>query len=181
MEMASFVGVSLAATIAVAIALAALASAIMYSHRMPIPRFVPKVPVTLILPATGTLPELPGLFQDLCNQTLRPARLLISVESQEDPAFARVAAVAPAFPDLSIETVVAGISSRRAQKCTNILAALTRLRESDAFIVLFDADIRPQPWWLAMLVAPLAAGRADLVNGYRWPVPARQRAVPPLT
>jgi len=36
---------------------------------------------------------------------------------------------------------------------------------------LLDADIRPQSWWLAALVAPLAAGRADLVNGYRWPAP----------
>ena len=36
---------------------------------------------------------------------------------------------------------------------------------------MLDADIRPQPWWLAALVAPLAAGGADLVNGYRWLVP----------
>jgi hypothetical protein len=37
--------------------------------------------------------------------------------------------------------------------------------------VLIDADIRPQAWWLAALIAPLAAGRADIVNGYRWQAP----------
>ena len=48
-----------------------------------------------------------------------------------------------------------------------------RLRHStdDPYIVFFDADTRPQRWWLAALVAPLAAGRADVVNGYRWPAP----------
>jgi hypothetical protein len=33
---------------------------------------------------------------------------------------------------------------------------------------MLDADICPQPWWLAALVAPLATDGADLVNGYRW-------------
>jgi hypothetical protein len=59
----------------------------------------------------------------------------------------------------------------RSQKCTNLLAALAQLSADEAHVVLLDADIRPQPWWLASLVAPLAAGRADLVNGYRWPIP----------
>src|SRR5207244_96792 len=71
---------------------------------------------------------------------------------------------------LAIELVVAGLSGVRAQKLTNLLAALARLRDSDEYIVMFDADIRPQPWWLAALVAPLAAGRADIVGGYRWPI-----------
>ena len=61
----------------------------------------------------------------------------------------------------------------RGQKCTNLLAALARLDTDDGNVVLLDADIRPQPWWLAALVAPLAAGRADIVNGYRWQVPSK--------
>jgi hypothetical protein len=69
--------------------------------------------------------------------------------------------------------VVAGLSGERAQKCTNILAALERLGAEDAYVVLFDADIWPQPWWLAGLAGPLVAGRADIVNGYRWQVPQR--------
>jgi hypothetical protein len=57
---------------------------------------------------------------------------------------------------LNIEIVVAELSAAQ-PKCTNILAALAIDRD-DAPVVLLDADITPQPWWLAMLVAPLATG-----------------------
>jgi hypothetical protein len=93
----------------------------------------------------------------------------------DDRLSANVALVLPvtgALPGLD-ELVVAVLSPMRSQKCTNLLAALAQLDADDVYIVLLDADIRPQRWWLAMLVAPLAAGRADLVNGYRWPVPTR--------
>jgi hypothetical protein len=97
--------------------------------------------------------------------------LIVAVESSDDPAFERVAALGGHYAELDIELVVAGLSSLRSQKCTNLLAALTHLDDSDAYVVLLDADIRPQSWWLAALVAPLAAGRADIVNGYRWQTP----------
>jgi len=129
--------------------------------------------VALVLPATGPLPGLEDLLAALAAQSLRPRRLIVAVESCEDPAYARVAALAECYPQLNIRLVVAGLSPLRSQKCTNLLAALAQLDAEDAHIVLLDADIRPQPWWLAALVAPLAADRADLVNGYRWPVPAR--------
>jgi hypothetical protein len=105
-------------------------------------------------------------------QSPPPSRLIVAVESPEDPAYSRAAAVAGQYPQLNISLAVAGLSALRSQKCTNLLAALTHLDADDAYIVLLDADIRPQPWWLGALVAPLAAGRADVVNGYRWPVPA---------
>ncbi len=129
--------------------------------------------VTLVLPATGALPGLEDLFAALTAQSLRPRRLIVSVEAREDPAYRRVAALAEHFPQLNVRLVVAGLSPLRSQKCTNLLAALAQRDADDAYIVLLDADIRPQPWWLAMLVAPLAGGRADVVNGYRWPVPTR--------
>jgi len=127
--------------------------------------------VALVLPATGPLPGLEELLSALMVQSLQPYRLIIVVESRGDPAYARAAAAAEAYPQLKIEVVVAGLSSLRSQKCTNLLAALAQLEAEDAHIVLLDADIRPQTWWLASLVAPLAAGRADIVNGYRWQVP----------
>jgi Glycosyl transferase family 21 len=63
------------------------------------------------------------------------------------------------------------VYDHRGQKCTNILAAMSRLTPADRFVVMLDADICPQPWWLTALVGPLAAGRAEVVNGYRWMVP----------
>ena len=138
---------------------------------MLIPHTVPTVRATLILPATGSLPDLELLFAALCAQSLRPARLVVAVESRDDPAYDRIAELAPHYPALAIELVVAGLCDRRAQKLTNLLAALVRLGPTDHFVIFFDADIMPQSWWLASLVAPLAAGRADIVNGYRWQLP----------
>ena len=171
---AVLLGVAVAAAIALLGAVAALCFATLFRRQMLIPDGVPEgARVTLILPATGRLPALRGLFEDLRRQTLRPARLIVAVESRDDPAYRRIAEEAPHFPELPVETVVAGASAERAQKCTNLLAAFARLVPEDEYVVSFDADIRPQPWWLAALVGPIAAGRADIVNGYRWEVPQR--------
>jgi Glycosyl transferase family 21 len=151
--------------------LGSLALALLFAVRLRIPNDRPAACVTLVLPLTGPSPSLEELLAALTAQSLRPRRLIVAVESNDDPAFARVAALGGHYAELDIELVVAGLSSLRSQKCTNLLAALTHLDDNDAYVVLLDADIRPQPWWLAALVAPLAAGRADIVNGYRWLVP----------
>jgi hypothetical protein len=170
---ALLLAVSTAAAFTLLSTLAALACAVLFRIKMLIPSEVPDARATLILPATGPLPDLANLFRDLRRQTLRPARLIVAVESREDPAYDRVASELGNYPELPIELVVAGLSAERGQKCTNLLAALERLGSADDYVVTFDADIRPQPWWLASLVAPMAAGQADIVNGYRWQVPQR--------
>ena len=163
----------IAAAAAVFYSLSSVALALLFFARLRVLDDRLSASVALVLPATGALPGIEDLFAALTVQSLRPRRLIVSVEAREDPAYRRVAALAEHFPQLNIELVVAGLSPLRSQKCTNLLAALAQLDSDDAYIVLLDTDIRPQPWWLAMLVAPLAAGRADLVNGYRWPVPTR--------
>lgn len=163
---------SIAACVAVFYALGSLALGLLFFARLRVPNERLTARVTLVLPATGFLPRLEDLLDALVAQSLRPRRLIIAVESREDPAHPRVAAIAEHYTQLNIELVVAGLSRLRAQKCTNLLAALARLDPEDEHVVLLDADIRPQSWWLAALVAPLAAGRADIVNGYRWPAPA---------
>ena len=163
----------IAATAAVFLSLGGLALALLFAGHLRIPGELPAARVTLVLPLTGPNPDFTKLLAALAAQSLRPRRLIVAVESREDPAFARVAALGGDYRGLKIELVVAGVSGVRSQKCTNLLAALRHLDEADACVALLDADIRPQPWWLAALVAPLAAGRADIVNGYRWPVPQR--------
>ena len=161
----------IAATVAVFYALGSLALALFYAAHLQIPDERSRADVALVLPLTGPSPSLEELLAALAAQSLRPRRLIVAVESRDDPAYQRAAALGGNYAGLRIELVVAGLSPWRSQKCTNLLAALTQLDENDAYVVLFDADIRPQPWWLAALVAPLAAGRADIVNGYRWQTP----------
>jgi hypothetical protein len=162
---------SIAAAVALFYALGSLALALLFAVNLRIPDDRPSARVTLVLPATGPLPGLEDLLAALAAQSLRPHRLIVAVESREDPAYRRIATLANRYSELNIELVVAGLSPLRSQKCTNLLAALANLDADDAHVVLFDADIRPQPWWLAALIAPLVVGRADIVNGYRWPVP----------
>src|SRR5260370_4081199 len=90
-DLPGLIAVSAAAAVAILIALAALACALVFRIRMLIPTEVPDARVTLILPATGPLPGLADLLEGLRNQTLRPALLIIAVESPDDPAYARVA------------------------------------------------------------------------------------------
>jgi hypothetical protein len=161
----------IAATVAVFYALGLLALALFYAAHLQIPDERPRADVALVLPLTGPSPSLEELLAALAAQSLRPRRLIVAVESRDDPAYRRAAALGGNYAGLRIELVVAGLSPWRSQKCTNLLAALRQLDDNDAYVVLFDADIRPQPWWLAALVAPLAAGRADIVNGYRWQMP----------
>jgi hypothetical protein len=161
----------IAATVAVFYALGSLALALFYAAHLQIPDERPRADVTLVLPLTGPSPSLEELLAALAAQSLRPRRLIVAVESRDDPAYQRVAAFGGRYAGLKVELVVAGLSPWRSRKCTNLLAALTQLDDNDAYVVLFDADIHPQPWWLAALVAPLAAGRADIVNGYRWQMP----------
>jgi cellulose synthase/poly-beta-1,6-N-acetylglucosamine synthase-like glycosyltransferase len=161
----------IAASVAGFYALGSLALVLLFASHLRIPQDQLSTRVALILPVTGAFPGLEDLLAALSAQSLQPSRLVVAVESHDDPAYARVAALSNQYAQLNIELVVAGLSSACSQKCTNLLAALAHLGTDDAHVVLLDADIRPQPWWLAALVAPLAAGRADIVNGYRWPVP----------
>jgi Glycosyl transferase family 21 len=167
------VTVSIASAVVIFYSLGSLALAGLFAARLRIPDDRLSTRVALVLPATGWLPGLEDLLAALAAQSLQPCRTIIAVECREDPAYTRVGSFAEDYPQLNIELVIAGLSPGRSQKCTNLLAALATLGADDAHVVFLDADIRPQPWWLAALVAPLATGRADIVNGYRWPVPTK--------
>ena len=157
--------------IVVSSAMGSLACVVLFIAKLRMPTSSPVAGIALILPATGLLDNLENLLTALGRQSVRARRLMIAVESTDDPAYRRATELTKIYREPLIDIVVAGVSNRRAQKCTNILAALSHLADEDRFVVILDADICPQPWWLAALVGPLAAGSADLVNGYRWLVP----------
>ena len=100
---------------------------------------------------------------------LGDGRLLVAVESRDDPAAAPVARAAAA--DGRVCLVVAGRAAGRGQKVHNLLAALERLRPGDRSVVFADADLVPAPDWLGQLLRPISTGRADLTSGYRWILP----------
>lgn len=123
--------------------------------------------VTLILPLTGPVPGLEILLDHLAAQTLPPRRLVVAIESEADPAHARVRALAPACP-FPVEIRLAGHVPWRGQKNTNLIAGIAAVDEQDDAVVLMDGDIRPQPWWLSAAASPAIAGTHDVVTGFRW-------------
>ncbi|WP_137718174.1 glycosyltransferase [Methylobacillus flagellatus] len=125
----------------------------------------------LIIAASGTLPNLLPLHAALQAQRCAPQRILFVVESVHDPAYARLQALIDSSP-LAISVLVAGEAERCSQKSHNLAVALQSLQHDHTpYVVLADADILPSPDWLGHLLRPLQNNAADLVTGYRWPVP----------
>lgn len=123
--------------------------------------------VTLILPMTGPQRGLEALLACLAAQTLPPRRLVVVVESRLDPAYARIASLAPDCP-FPVEIMLAGQVPWRGQKNTNIITGIAAVDALDDAVVLMDADIRPQPWWLSAAASPAILGSHDIVTGFRW-------------
>ena len=129
---------------------------------------------TVIIPVTGPLPGLEQLRDALASQTLRPAAVIFAVESQSDPAFARIGQVFAGFPT-PVEILVAGEAVGGGQKSRNLAEALGHPLSRQGLLVLADVDIAPTSDWLANLIRPLEVDFADIVTGYRWPIPGDGR------
>jgi ceramide glucosyltransferase len=130
------------------------------------PRYA--APTVVIIPVRGA-DNLPRLWHALCGQKFPDWRLIFALEAESDPAFpllTRFIAATEARPDTEI--VIAGTATSCGQKIHNQLAALERLRPRDAIVVFADADIVPQPDWLARLVHPLGQDNVEIVSGWRW-------------
>lgn len=136
-------------------------------RRTSLPKVRRAADAVLVLPLTGPAPSLDRLVAALDGQTLRPRRLIVVVESPDDPAYARAldAGRSARFP---MSVIVAGIAADRGQKCLNMQAALAALGPDDDLIVFMDGDVIPQSWWLSALASPIAEGLFDLVAGRRW-------------
>ncbi len=128
--------------------------------------------VSLILTLRGNQPGLAALFAALAAQEFSARRLIIALESANDPALAQARALADRLP-FPLEWVIAGEAQATAQKCANLAAAMALIDEHDDAVVVLDGDIRPQAYWLGCLVGPILDGRYDIVTGYRWLQPGR--------
>lgn len=134
------------------------------------PPGVAEVPLTLLIPATGSDVDLARLAGFLSAQWLTPQRTVFIVESVDDPAYGRLKQALPRLPG-EAEIFVAGLATASAQKSHNLARALAHHDDGSRIIVLADADIVPQPQWLADIVQPLVRGKGDMVSGYRWALP----------
>jgi len=127
----------------------------------------------LIIPVRGVPPHLAEMWRGIGAQSYRPSRVIFGVESADDPACAALRALAGGPP---LEIVVAGPTTKRAQKVHNMLAALAALKDSDETVIFADADIVPTEHWLARLTKwRIGDDSVDAVSGYRWLLPTDNR------
>ena len=133
-------------------------------------RFSPRAAVLIAVKGIGhsTQPFLSALRA----QRYENFRLIFALESSTDEAFAVVTQLQRELEgQTSVEVILAGVNSNRAQKVHNLLAALTALRADDQIVVFADADIIPAQTWLSDLIRPIASGEAAASCGYRWQLP----------
>jgi Glycosyltransferase like family 2 len=146
------------------------------AYRRGLPR--PEVPgvepnAAVILPVRGAA-NLADHLRLLRAQEYGRYRIIASVESRDDPAFA-VLSEAQREAGAPLEVTVAGLARDAGQKVVNQLAALERLKPDDAIVAFIDADALPTPLWLPRLVAVLINSGKPLATGYRWMTPADDR------
>ncbi len=146
------------------------------AYRWGLPR--PEIPgveprVAVILPVKGAA-ALVELLPRLRAQRYGFYRIVAAVESEDDPAYARLAAAVDE-PGAPLEVVVAGLAEGAGQKVCNLLAALERLTPEDEVVAFLDADTLPTPLWLPRLVAVLVNSGRPVATGYRWMTPADDR------
>ena len=123
--------------------------------------------VAVVVAVKGHDKEFDEFLVRLFEQDYPAFRVIFAVESAADaavPAIEQCRAMAPE----RVSLVVAGTRRDEGQKTTNLRAAVATLTPDDEILVLADADIWPEPDWLARVVAPLVADEADVVSGFAW-------------
>jgi cellulose synthase/poly-beta-1,6-N-acetylglucosamine synthase-like glycosyltransferase len=96
---------------------------------------------------------------------------LLAVPSTSDAAYPVLRAMAEAHPGRACVCVAEGFSRERADKLNNMLAALAHANPQSEVFVFYNADGQIRPDFLRALVAPLAAGRAQVTTSCRWMEP----------
>jgi ceramide glucosyltransferase len=123
--------------------------------------------VAIVVAVKGHDEEFDEFLVRLFEQDYPAFRVIFAVESADDAAVPAIENCRALAPD-RVALVVAGRRRDEGQKSTNLRAAVATLRPEDEIVVLADADIWPEPDWLARVVAPLVADEADVVSGFAW-------------
>jgi hypothetical protein len=76
-------------------AVGSLACAALFLAKLLVPRSGSVANIVLLLPATGSLDNLEDLLAALGRQSVRARRLIIAVESPDDPAYRRATELEP--------------------------------------------------------------------------------------
>jgi ceramide glucosyltransferase len=118
----------------------------------------------VLVPVTGAAPGLAGRLEALLRQDYPHYQVVFATREAADPATAVILSLIPRFP--RARHVIAGPARNCGQKNYNLLAAVKLAGRTPEVLVFCDSNQEAPAGWLKELVAPLAAGEAQVASGY---------------
>lgn len=131
---------------------------------------------TVIAPCRGLDQGLKENISALFDQQYPAYEIIFVSDNEDDPALAVIEEVrreSGARSNAVSRICIAGEASESGQKVHNLRAAILQSDPLSELLVFVDTDARPNPRWLASLVAPLLDERVGAATGYRWFIPVR--------
>jgi ceramide glucosyltransferase len=129
--------------------------------------------VALIVPLTGTAPEMEAALTSLLDQPYPNYETVLVTRDLEDDAIPLVRALLSRHPHS--RHIVSGPATGCSQKNHNILAGVKALDDSVEILVLCDSTHQARPTFLPDLIHPLVTGAAVLTSGFHRIVPGDAR------
>jgi ceramide glucosyltransferase len=132
----------------------------------------PRARVGLILPCKGIDPGFRENIRSFFQQDYTNMEIVFSVATEDDPACPEIDALIYEMAErIPARRIVAGISTLRAQKITNLLKAVETLGDSVDILFFADSDLRPDAGFIRRLITPLSLHKVGATTGYRWYAP----------
>jgi ceramide glucosyltransferase len=136
-------------------------------------------PVTLVVPVKGSDPGMRQNLAALFEQDYPDYEVAFVVEDSDEPAAQVIQGFLRDPGSVPARMIVAGRGERVGQKVHNLLKAVESLPDRTKVLAFVDADARPAPSWLRVLVNRYRLPGVGAITGYRWMVPQR-RTLPNL-
>jgi ceramide glucosyltransferase len=130
-------------------------------------------PATVMIPCKGTDLEFRENILSILDQDYPNYEILFVTGDTGDPAYRELADIIAQQPGRRMKLLVAGTSSKRAQKLTNLLYAAEHASSDSEVFVHLDADIRVRRDFLRHLIAPLGNNTVGVAAGFPWYMPRR--------
>ncbi len=131
-------------------------------------------PVAVIVPCRGLDQGFGRNMEALFRLKYPDFRLIFVVDSESDPATAKLESLRQQHPGTAAEILIAGPARDCGQKVHNLRFAVDRLPLETRSLVLADSDIRPLPDWLGVLTRTLQREGTGLTTGFRWYLPSEK-------
>jgi cellulose synthase/poly-beta-1,6-N-acetylglucosamine synthase-like glycosyltransferase len=133
--------------------------------------------VALIVPCKGIDTAFDENISSFYRLDYDGFELVFVVESKEDPAYERLAALKDQFQNrtraFNVRVLVAGVAASGSQKLHNLLYGCQTAQKDVEIFAFADSDACIRSDWLGLLVYPLRKENHGVSTGYRWYIPLK--------